>query len=31
VSGVPAGDTELGPVPRDLARITIERRHHDDR
>ena len=29
VSGVPAGDTELGPAPGDLARITIERRRHD--
>jgi len=26
VSGVPAGDTELGIVPRDLAEIVIERR-----
>lgn len=25
-SGVPAGDTELGAAPRDLARIVIERR-----
>ena len=27
VSGVPAGDTDLGVEPRDLARILIERRH----
>ncbi|HJR70370.1 MAG TPA: cytochrome c [Gammaproteobacteria bacterium] len=30
VSGAPAGDTELGAVPRDLARIVIEQRGNDD-
>lgn len=30
VSGVPAGNTELGATPGDLARITIERLRHDD-
>ena len=29
VSGVPAADAELGAVPRDLARIVIERRRGD--
>jgi len=30
VSGVPAGDTELGVEPRDLAQIVIESRRNDD-
>jgi mono/diheme cytochrome c family protein len=29
VSGAPAGDTELGAAPRDLARVMVEQRRND--